>query len=44
MYAFLFGFLWKKVFDRIVIFIQVEMVEETEYDEEITCDHSYNRR
>jgi hypothetical protein len=23
---------------------KVEMVEETEYDEEITCDHSYNRR
>ena len=26
------------------IFVQVEMVEETEYDEEITCDHSYNKR
>jgi len=23
---------------------KVEMVEETEYDDEITCDHSYNRR
>jgi len=23
---------------------KVEMVEETEYDEEITCDHSYNKR
>ena len=27
-----------------MIFSKVEMIEETEYDEVIQCDHSYDRR